>query len=227
MKKLGRMGTLLLAAGLFAWVLLGGNPSERRREPSVHIRSAEGVRQENGTYRIYVTLTAETTVNRGEQTELTVFCGDEHQSILLTRDAAAEVHSLEFRSEVQPEAVRAVLEGAEDAVSPVDGERVLTIQGGTPGAQYELKLVAELWQVFSCPMELCPEPERAIVPSDSPGAFLEMDSGGYAVLNLTQVGLPDGLYLLKGEGEVRYVCLPRVDAAGDLLGSTVTIAVNP
>lgn len=232
MKLLRRLGMLFLVMGLFAWALFGGEGKVSGPEPSVHIRSAQAVHQADGTYQVRVLLTTDATVHPGEALEISVSCADQRQSLPLTADTAGEVHSLEFSLSEQPEEVRAAVGRSEgeplgaDTAAPVDGDRRLILQGAAPGAVYRLCLVAELWQVLSCPLELCPDPEAATVAPDSPGATLTADSEGNASLNLTRAGLPDGLYLLEGEGKSQYVCLPRVDASGELLSSVVTVSGN-
>ena len=48
---------------------------------------------------------------------------------------------------------------------------------------------------------------------------------GTAICNFSQKGLADGLYLAVGEEETFYLCLPQVDASGELLSSMVSFSL--
>lgn len=220
MKLLRWLGMLLMTVGLFVWVLAGDG--KRGPEPVVHIYSAEAWRQQDGFCHVRMTFATESFCG---QRDLTVYCGEESRRLPLNGENAGEVHTLEFLVAEQPEEIRAALDGAGEAAAPVDGERQLVVRASA-GAVFQLQLVAPLWKVLSCPEEIAAEAEREVLISDSPRVTLTADGTGRAYLNLTRSGLPDGLYLLTGEGQARYVCVPEVDASGELLGSTVTLPVG-
>ena len=69
------------------------------------------------------------------------------------------------------------------------------------------------------------ERETYAIP-DRHAITLVADSEGTATCNFTREGLADGLYLAVGKEENFYLCLPRVDATGELIGSILRIPLD-
>lgn len=82
---------------------------------SLHIRSAQAEKQEDGTYRVTVIFTTNATYTPGDDLTVTVFCEDQHISFPLTGDNMEDTHNLTFENIVKPDEVRVEINGHQNA----------------------------------------------------------------------------------------------------------------
>lgn len=108
-------------------------------------------------------------------------------------------------------------------------DRILRIHTDSADAVFEIYEVADLLDVLFGVVKISREPtapERARYQTESHlVAAVAADKTGEAVLDLTAAGLEDGVYLVVGQGEPFYVCVPGADAEGD--GWLYTVDVYP
>lgn len=109
-------------------------------------------------------------------------------------------------------------------------DRMLKLHTDKTEASFQVYAVADLLDVLFGVEEISREPtpgeqERFCVPENLV-AELVTDRTGAAEMNLTEMGLEDGVYLITwGTGEGTYVCIPAPDPDGE--GWLYTVEVDP
>lgn len=222
-------------------------PYEENREVFVHVCAANAVRQRDGRYLVEVEFTTDSPGKLEIMRMVTVFCGDQKNGFSLTKQNLEEIHTVSFLTAGQPETVRVEVryhqteaglllmsdgEGqlCGEAAAPVNGDRILQLSGGRPGASYQIYQVAELYELLSGMVVLNVEPtareREAYAVRERYSTTLTMDEHGAASCNLTLEGMEDGVYLVTGEGEAHYVCLPQVEASGQFKSSVVRLSLG-
>ena len=213
----------------------------------VHICFANAVRQRDGRYLVEVEFTTDTAQDLTGMRMVTVFCGEHKKVFSLTKDNMEELHSVNLVTEDQPEAVNVEVryhqteaglllmsdgEGklCGEAVAPVDGDRILQLSGGQPGASYQIYAVAELYELLSgmVILNLEPKAEELVTYAvrERLMTTLTADENGDAFCNFTQEGFKDGVYLVAGEGDAHYVCLPQVEASGEFKSAVARLSLG-
>ena len=212
----------------------------------IHIRSAEARYLDNGNSVIEVEFTTDTAKKLTGMRMVTVFCGNQKLRFALTEENQEDVHRVSFLAAEQPEWVWIEIRSHEtqaglllisdgegqlrgSASAPVDGDRILYLSGSRPGAVYQIYRISELSELLSGELSLSEKPtvkerETYAVPERHATTVIA-DPDGTALCNFTREGLADGLYLAVGEGEDLYLCLPRVDASGELMGSILRLSL--
>ena len=245
---------VLLFAGLLPGKTPNRNGEEitvhRNPEPEeiyITVRSAKARRQEEDNSLMEVEFTTDTAQKLTAMRMVTVFCGKQKLSFALTEDNQEDVHRVSFLAEEQPEMVRIEIRAHEtqaglllisdgegklcgSAAAPVDGDRILQLSGARPGAEYQIYRIAELPELLSGELCLSENPtvkerETYAIP-DRHAITLVADSEGTATCNFTREGFADGLYLAVGKEENFYLCLPRVDATGELISSILRVCLG-
>ena len=222
----------------------------RNPEPEeiyIYIRSAKARHQDDGNGLVEVEFTTDTAQVLTEMRMVTVYCGKQDLTFALTEENQGDVHRVSFLTAEQPETVRIEIRAHETqeglllisdgdgqlcgkAEAPVDGERILLLSGACPGTVYQIYRIAELPELMSGELRVSGEPtvkerEGYAVP-ERHAVTLIADTDGNAACNFTREGLADGLYLAVGKEENFYLCLPRVDATGELIGSILRIPLD-
>lgn len=213
----------------------------------IHIRSADAVWQRNGEYFVEVVFTTDMVKKLEDMRMVTVFCGEQQSDFFLTADNMDDVHTVFFKEVIQPEVIRVEVRAHQteegllliregegqlcgEAVSPVNGDRVLQLSSADAGAVYKIYRVAELSDLLSGMVVLNRTPtvkERvAYAVSENYITTLVADTHGTATCNFTREGLADGIYMVVGERESFYACLPMVDPSGAFVSSTVRISMK-
>lgn len=214
---------------------------------NIHIRSANAQRQADGRYLVEVVFTTDTAEDPSDLLVATVFGREQTACFLLTEENREKVHEVRFTEAVQPEQVRVEVCAHEteaglllvtdddgqlcgEAIAPVDGDRVLALSGAAPGADYHFYRVAELGEFLSGTVKLSLRPTEQEITSyainDNHVLTVSAEADGTASANFSQARLADGVYLAVGEGNAFYVCLPQVEASGELRASSVRICVK-
>ena len=222
-------------------------PYEENREVFIHVCSANAVRQRDGRYLVEVEFTTDSPGKLENMRMVTVFCGEQKTGFSLTKENLENVHTVSFLTAIQPETVRVEVrchqteaglllmsegEGqlCGEAAAPVDGDRILQLSGGQPGASYQIYQVAELYELLAGMVVLNMEPtareREAYAVRERYSTTLTMDERGAAICNFTLEGMEDGVYLVTGEGEAYYVCLPQVEASGEFKSSIVRLSLG-
>ena len=213
----------------------------------VYIRSARARHQDDGNRLVEVEFTTDTAQVLTEMRMVTVYCGKQNLTFALTEENQGDVHRVSFLTAEQPETVRIEIRAHETqeglllisdgegqlcgrAETPVDGDRILLLSGACPGTTYQIYRIAELPELLSGELCLSENPtvkerETYAIP-DRYAITLVADSEGTATCNFTREGFADGLYLAVGEEEDFYLCIPRVDTSGELIGSILRISLG-
>ena len=213
----------------------------------ITIRSAKARQLDDGNSLIEVEFSTDTAEILTEMRMVTVFSGNQKLTFALTADNQEEIHRVSFLAKEQPEPVWIEIWAHETqagmllisdgegqlcgrTAAPVDGDRVLELSGACPGAAYQLYRIADLSELLSGELMLSEKPtvkERiAYAVPDRYATTVIADTDGKTVCNFTREGLEDGLYLAVGEDEDFYLCLPRVNASGELISSILRISLG-
>ena len=222
-------------------------PAEEAEEVYVYICSADALRQRDGSYLVEVEFMTDTAQGFDGMRMVTVFCGDQKAVFSLTKENLDEVHTVSFAAADQPEEVKVEVRYHETeaglllmsdgdgllcgkAIAPVDGDRVLRLSGGRAGASYRIYRVAELHELLSGMVVLSMEPSPEEMELYGVGerfvTTLILDENGNATCNFTLEGFGDGVYLVAGEGDAYYICLPLVEATGEFRGSAARLSLR-
>lgn len=222
-------------------------PPEEKRDIYIHVCSVDALRQRDGQYLVEVKLTLDSPGKPENMRMVTVFCGDQKRVFSLTKENFEDVHTVCFLAADQPETVRVEVryhqteaglllmsegEGqlCGEAIAPVNGDRILLLSGGVPDASYQIYQVAELYELLSGMVVLNLKPTarelNTYAVRERYMTSLTVDEQGTACWNLTLEDVEDGVYLVTGEGEAHYVCLPQVDASGELISSVARLSLG-
>lgn len=217
------------------------------QEISVYIRKATAARQGAGGYLVEVEFTTHTPEKLTGMRMVMVFCGDQKSRLSLTEENQDAIHSSSFLLAEHPETVRVEVRSHQteaglllisdgegrlcgQASAPVDGDRLLYLEGGRPGASYGIYKIASLSELLSGMVALSERPTvkecQTYGVEENCVATLMVERDGTAFCNFSREGLEDGLYLVVGEGEAYYACIPQVDASGELRSSVTRLSLG-
>ena len=90
--------------------------------------------------------------------------------------------------------------------------------------------MAELHELLSGMVALSMEPSPEEMELYGVGeryvTTLILDENGNATCNFTLEGFGDGVYLVAGERDAYYICLPLVEATGEFRGSAARLSLR-
>ncbi len=218
-----------------------------QEEIFIYIRSANAQGRVDGGYLVEVEFTTDTAKSLTDMRMVTVFCGEQKSSFPLTEANLETVHRVNFVDVVQPETVRVEVRAHQteeglllisdgegqlcgSASAPVNGDRILRLSGACPGASFQIYRIADLSDLLSGLVILSGKPtvkerDTYAIP-DRYATTITAEADGTISCNFTREGLQDGIYLAVGEREAFYVCLPLVEASGELRSSVVRLSLG-